>query len=116
MRNWQEDWDKIYVTERTSMYMDFYVPALPHWLTAYRELVKSIEKMTPGGSEFHDDPERCLQWIRDRLDSVVEQTKKRKKAEAVVKAAKDTCEALWRHRFDAIATLQKALDDMEGGQ
>jgi len=26
-----------------------------------------LESLTPGGSEFHDDPERCVAWIKDRL-------------------------------------------------
>jgi hypothetical protein len=40
--------------------------------------------------------------------------KRHKKEEAVVEAAKDTCEELWGHGLIAIEALQKALDDLEG--
>jgi len=32
-----------------------------------KEVCKALESLTPGGSEFHDDPKRCLAWIKDRL-------------------------------------------------
>ena len=38
----------------------------------FDELVFAIEALTPGGSEFHDSPERCLEWIRERLRVVAE--------------------------------------------
>jgi hypothetical protein len=39
-------------------------------LTAQVErLTKALDELTPGGSEFHDDPERCLQFIKDRMTS-----------------------------------------------
>jgi hypothetical protein len=28
-----------------------------------------LESLTPGGSEFHNDPERCAQWIKKKLSS-----------------------------------------------
>jgi len=61
--------------------------ALPYWLNAYRELEAEAAAM------------------RNRLQ----------KAEAVIEAAKDTCEELWGHGLIAIEALQKALDDLEGG-
>lgn len=32
-------------------------------------LIKQLEALTPGGSEFHNDSERCLEWIKDRLET-----------------------------------------------
>lgn len=29
----------------------------------------ALEGLTPGGSEFHKDPERCVAYVRDRFDS-----------------------------------------------
>jgi len=37
--------------------------------------------LTPGGSEFVDDPGHCSHWIRERLNGTVEQVKRRKDAE-----------------------------------
>ena len=45
-------------------------------------LVKSLYSLTPGGSEFHNDPDRCIQWIKARLATVTEQVKKRQQVEA----------------------------------
>jgi len=33
------------------------------------ELMKMIEKLTPGGSEFYNNPERCINWANDRMSS-----------------------------------------------
>lgn len=46
------------------------------------KLIMSLEALTPGGSEFHNDPQRCLDWISDRMKTVVNEVKKRKEAEA----------------------------------
>jgi hypothetical protein len=35
-----------------------------------RELQRLLEDLTPGGSEFHDDPQRCAQYVRERLATV----------------------------------------------
>lgn len=33
----------------------------------YDALVYSLMDLTPGGSEYHNSPQRCFDWIRDRL-------------------------------------------------
>lgn len=43
------------------------------------ELVKELEKMTPGGSEFHNDPGRCLEFIQERQDTVIKIALERKR-------------------------------------
>lgn len=49
-------------------------------LTAERENLKRlIESLTPGGSEFHDAPETCVEWVRRRLASAVSEVQKRKR-------------------------------------
>lgn len=35
-------------------------------------LLTQLEKLTPGGSEFHNDPDRCLAFISDRMKKVTE--------------------------------------------
>lgn len=39
-------------------------------VTAERDTAyKLLESLTPGGSEFHNDPEACAKYVRDRIDS-----------------------------------------------
>ena len=45
-------------------------------------LLCHLESLTPGGSEFHNDPARCVAWVRERLSGVIKQVQKRKTAEA----------------------------------
>lgn len=115
MRNWQEDWDKIYVTERTSMYMDFYVPALRYWMTKYRELYeRTIDELSRVELE-KAKLERDLAITREQWEGLKAMyVSMYEKAEVVVEVAKDTCEELWGHGLIAIEALQKALDDLEG--
>ena len=47
-----------------------------------QQLTKLLESLTPGGTEFYNDPDRCVQWVKDRLAIVSEQVKKRQQAEA----------------------------------
>jgi hypothetical protein len=58
------------------------------------ELQKAVWAMTPGGSEFANDTERCLDFIRDRMRSNVEQVKLRKAAEAEVAALREAAEEI----------------------
>ena len=53
------------------------------------QLMLDLESLTPGGSEFHNDPERCVKWVRERLSGVVEQVKKRKAAETEVERLRE---------------------------
>ena len=33
----------------------------------FEKTKRELEKLTPGGSEFHDEPERCIKWIKDKI-------------------------------------------------
>jgi cell shape-determining protein MreC len=33
----------------------------------YKKLLRKLEAFTPGGSEFYNDPDRCLRYLSDRL-------------------------------------------------
>ena len=39
-----------------------------------------LESLTPGGSEFHNDPVRCVEWVHERTSSAISQVLKRKAA------------------------------------
>ena len=40
-------------------------------------LRRQWEELTPGGSEFHDNPRRCQEWIKDRLSTIIAICKER---------------------------------------
>lgn len=46
------------------------------------ELMRLLESLTPGGSEFHNDPKTCAEWIQSRGDFAKQQIIKRREAEA----------------------------------
>ena len=47
-----------------------------------------LEKLTCGGSEFHDDPENCYNFLRKRLESqhasLIRQQKRIRELEAII--------------------------------
>ena len=62
----------------------------------YMDLVRRLEALTPGGSEFAGDPDACLRFVSDRLRTVGAVAKERNELrarlaslEAVAEAAKD---------------------------
>jgi hypothetical protein len=36
----------------------------------YLKVVKLLEDLTPGGSEFYNDPEYCAKWVKEQVQSV----------------------------------------------
>lgn len=51
------------------------------------QVERLLEDLTPGGSEFHGSPERCAEFVRNRLAGVIEQVKLRQAAEAKLETA-----------------------------
>lgn len=70
----------LHVTDADGMVMTpFEVAERLNELTAERDaLHRLIESLTPGGSEFHNAPENCAEWVRGRLASVANEVQKRK--------------------------------------
>lgn len=58
----------------------------------YDDLKRKIESLTPGGSEFYNDPEYCLKFLREN-DSQVK--------------------SIMRHQKDQITALQSSLKEKE---
>ena len=56
--------------------------------------MKILVSLTPGGSEFVDNPKRCVEFVNDRLQTVTELAKERNKLRDV---NKELLEALERH-------------------
>ncbi len=50
------------------------------WETQFKQLggdpMKLLERLTPGGSEFHKDPIRCALFIKDSISSMWEVNKR----------------------------------------
>lgn len=45
------------------------------------ELMSMLESLTPGGSEFHHEPETCVRFVKDRQRTAITATLKRREAE-----------------------------------
>jgi hypothetical protein len=58
------------------------------------ELLRALESLTPGGSEFHNSPGTCINWIQWKLGTVVKQVQKRKEAEAEKERLLSVCSAV----------------------
>lgn len=62
---------------------------------------KALETLTPGGSEFYGEPERCAEFVRDRLSFTVQQ---QKRINELVKAL----EAIIEHTPEMAGNTRKA--------
>ena len=63
---------------------------------------KALESLTPGGSEYVDDPKRCAETIRERFNGPV---KILKRLSAKLKTS-DLCERYQQHREEWHATCK----------
>jgi len=59
----------------------------------FKDIMARLEALTPGGSEFHRDPYRCLTHIEARRNEAVEQALLRARAERRVKKLEAACKA-----------------------
>ena len=62
--------------------------------------MRLLEGLTPGGSEFRNDPERCAHWVTERRKS---------EHDALVHSA------VLRHRAEMLAALDAVIIDMVDG-
>jgi hypothetical protein len=71
------------------------------------EIIRELVYMTPGGSEFVDDPARCLAWIKERRESaarmLIEQQRASKQLREDLEAAnakiqKAEADLLWQRQ------------------
>lgn len=49
-----------------------------NWEEKYKKVMRALESLTPSGSEFVDDPERCVAFVksyRETMMNVIRQTK-----------------------------------------
>ncbi len=77
------------------------------------ELMRLLESLTPGGSEFHNEPENCVERIRDHVRSVAGQVIARRKAEQQRDALLVACEKMinYRDRVGPISFQLEKADD-----
>jgi hypothetical protein len=78
--------------------------------------IRLLLNLTPGGSEYHGSPERCAEWIRDRLSSTgklaAERNRLRTAADALAEAGEKAENAL---EIFANATEVRYFTDSEIG-
>jgi len=70
---------------------------LAQLMAAAPSITERLVAMTPGGSEFHDDPNRCLNYIERRMARVIEQVRKRKEVEEQRDELLEAAEAALAH-------------------
>jgi hypothetical protein len=75
-------------------------------LAKLRADLKSFEGLTPGGSEFVNDPKAVYAWIKDRLDTVIHVASERNKLRADLATANQTIAEVMR----VIKNVQDELD------
>lgn len=65
-------------------------------------LTEKIEKLTPGGSEFHGDINKCIEWVKDRLYTT-----------GKIAAERNALTEKLRLAVDRIDTYEEALQQIE---
>lgn len=79
--NINEHWNSLGITEWLSE------SAAPVLQQKYDAVVKLLESLTPGGSEFYNDPEYCVKYVKDLIASFPKMLlEERKKYDAVREA------------------------------
>jgi hypothetical protein len=71
-------------------------------------IMRLLESLTPGGSEYHNEPERCAAYVRDRINALFEQVVEARVHEkrAVARAVQEERERCGR---EEVEPLMKAL-------
>ena len=70
--------------------------------------MRALESLTPNGSEFVNDPERCVEFVRDRLAFLVQIAKERNMAQQEARELRAAIKALAEE-------LRKAKEDSYDG-
>ncbi len=78
--------------------------------TEVTRLTVELERLTPGGSEFHNSPDNCIQWIRERLEHRAKIAKERNKLRAELAAARE----LIREAQDRLSRQDTYIALLEG--
>jgi hypothetical protein len=71
------------------------------------KIMLMLESLTPGGSEYYNDPERCVAYVRDAIHRALKQaveTKKQEKA-AVAQAVQEERERCRRQEVEPLVTI-----------
>src|ERR1035441_4552619 len=82
----------------------------------YRAM-RALESLTPSGSEFVNDPEACVAFVRDRMDSIIKVAKERNKANGAVMAVRSIVEEPYvnddkAERFDELMERMEAIKEV----
>ena len=82
----------------------------------YRAM-RALESLTPNGSEFVNDPEACVAFVRDRMDSIIKVAKERNKANGAVMAVRSIVEEPYvnddkAERFDELMERMEAIKEV----
>ena len=88
-----------------------------YWKHRCAFLERALEDMTPGGSEFHNAPGRCIEWIKARLDTVTTLARERNELRYELEATKTALDMskatteIWKMRAEEAERSLKAIDE-----
>jgi len=81
---------------------------------AYQQVTRLLHDLTPGGSEFYNDPEYCAKWIRkEREECAALQRGTIKELKAELEATKQM-EAKLREALERIKNTYDNVEDLAG--
>lgn len=78
------------------------------------EINRALEELTPGGSEFHGDPKRCLRWIKDRMSGPFVAVKQERDKLAAELAESNEWVTFWHDERDELFRLLTESRKREG--
>lgn len=77
------------------------------------ELLRMMESLTPGGSEFHNSPQRCIDFAKDtmrsRWESIRKLVRERNQARQEAEGLRITCDS----RGSLIDGMEEAIEEMQ---
>lgn len=88
-----------------------------YWKGLYAFLERALEDMTPGGSEFHNAPGRCIEWVKARLATVTSLARERNELRNELEATKialdmwKTTAKTWKMRAEEAERSLKVIDE-----
>jgi hypothetical protein len=64
----RKDFETIRFKSRLEVELEDAAIKIDHLETILKQYKRALEGLTPGGSEFANDPERCAAFVRDKME------------------------------------------------
>jgi hypothetical protein len=83
-------------TDKNNRWINDYAAAqiIKYQASRIAALESQLESLTPGGSEFHNNAQRCIEWTKDRLSTTGKIAAERNMLESQLAAANEDAKTL----------------------